>query len=92
MGVAAVRNCHCRSSNVRTGFLAIIARLFGWTRIEAPAAKRALTLVKTFLKPPNFSTQKKLLIRPPRVFDLPRCGAARKRNWAENGSCIEQKV
>src|ERR1700758_764690 len=91
MGLAAGRNCRCQYSNVRTGLWSIAARLFEWTRIEAPARERALTLVKTIHKPTTFLPRKKLLIRPPRVCDLPRCGAARKRNWAENGACIEQR-
>jgi hypothetical protein len=30
-------------------------------------------------------------IRSPRVCDLPRCGAARKRNWADNVCMIDQR-
>ena len=32
----------------------------------------------------NFLPQKKAAIRSPRVCDLPRCGADRKRNWVDN--------
>ena len=50
--------------------------------------KRALNLVKTPHIPPNFLPQKRVTFHPPRVCDLPRCGAARKQNLRDNGCVI----
>ena len=47
-------------------------------------AKVVLTLLNRLPNDQNFLPQKKAAIRSPRVCDLPRCGADRKRNWVDN--------
>jgi hypothetical protein len=74
---------------VRTG--PMVHRLFGWQRASKLLLKVALTLLNRLPQRQTFLPQKKVANSHPRVCDLPRCGAARKRNWAENDSCIEQR-
>ena len=54
-------------------------------------AKRALSLIKTPDIPPNFSPQKRVTFVPPRVCDLARCGAARKRDLDGQWLVSEQR-
>ena len=93
MGLAAVGNHRCRSRNVRPGFMVSRCSPF-WVeaRRSSSSQKVVLTLLKRPPQRPNFLPQKKAAIRSPRVCDLPRCGAARKRNWADNGSCLNKGV
>src|SRR5208337_3782755 len=88
MGVAVVRNCRCRSRDVRTRSMVHRCSPF---RLEAHRSSAPQNELSLSLRLPIYHqslTSEEGDIPPPRVCDLPRCGAARKRNWAENGYVI----
>ena len=66
----------------------------GGSASKLPLAKSSSnvpTLLNRLPQRPKFLASEEGGIRSARVCDLPRCGAARKRNWADNVRMIDQR-
>src|SRR5271165_426346 len=85
MGVAAVRNCRCRSRNVRTRFMVHRCSPFRVEAHRSSAPQNELSLSLRLPHTTRFLASEEGDICPPGVCDLPRCGAARKKNSVDNG-------
>src|SRR5271169_4513428 len=92
MGVAAVRNCRCRSRNVRTGSLVHRCSPF---RVEAHRSSTSQNELSLSLRLPIYHQisclRRGLLFAPQESAICPDVGLLANGTWADNGSCLEQR-
>src|SRR5271157_3157576 len=85
MCVAAVRNCRCRSRNVRTGFMVHRCPPFRMEAHRSSAPQNELSLsLRLPIYHQSLTSEEGDIRPPPESAICPDVGLPRKRNWVDN--------